>query len=142
VQALDGIRVIDMATVIAAPGTARYLADFGADVIKVEAPGGDGTRRMGWLDPHDGISYMWKLVARGKRSIVLDLKSDHGLAHMRELVRTADVLIENLRPGGLDRLGLAPADLLAAVFLQEQIRPIALIAGTMIVAGVYVSGRA
>jgi len=114
VQALDGIRVIDMATVIAAPGTARYLADFGADVIKVEAPGGDGTRRMGWLDPHDGISYMWKLVARGKRSIVLDLKSDHGLAHMRELVRTADVLIENLRPGGLDRLGLAPADLLAA----------------------------
>ena len=75
VQALDGIRVIDMATVIAAPGAARYLADFGADVIKVEAPGGDGTRRLGWVDPIDGDSYMWKLVGRGKRAVVLDLKS-------------------------------------------------------------------
>ena len=82
-QALDGIRVIDMATVIAAPGVARYLADFGADVIKVEPPGGDGTRRMGWRDPRDGDSYMWKLVARGKRTVVLDLKTDAGLAHMR-----------------------------------------------------------
>lgn len=114
VQALDGIRVIDMATVIAAPGAARYLADFGADVVKVEAPGGDGTRRLGWLDPDDGDSYMWKLVGRGKRAIVLDLKSESGLAHMRTLVRDADVLIENLRPGALERLGLAPADLLAA----------------------------
>ena len=69
-QALDGIRVIDMATVIAAPGAARYLADYGADVVKVEAPGGDGTRRMGWTDPIDGDSYMWKLVARGKRTVV------------------------------------------------------------------------
>jgi crotonobetainyl-CoA:carnitine CoA-transferase CaiB-like acyl-CoA transferase len=113
VQALDGIRVIDMATVIAAPGAARYLADFGADVVKVEPPGGDGTRRMGWRDPRDGDSYMWKLVARGKRAIVLDLKTDDGLAHMRTLLAGADVLIENLRPGTLERLGLAPDDLLA-----------------------------
>ena len=75
-QALDGIRVIDMATVIAGPGAARYLADFGADVVKVEPPGGDGTRRMGWRDPRDGDSYMWKLVARGKRTVVLDLKTE------------------------------------------------------------------
>lgn len=112
-QALDGIRVIDMATVIAAPGAARYLADYGADVIKVEAPGGDGTRRMGWVDPSDGDSYMWKLVARGKRTMVLDLKTEAGLDAMRELLRDADVLIENLRPGALERLGLAPDDLLA-----------------------------
>ncbi len=113
-QALEGIRVIDMATVIAAPGAARYLADFGADVVKVEAPGGDGTRRLGWVDPNDGDSYMWKLVARGKRAVVLDLKSETGLAHMHALVRDADVLIENLRPGALERLGLDPSDLLAA----------------------------
>ena len=113
-QALDGIRVIDMATVIAAPGAARYLADFGADVVKIEAPGGDGTRRLGWLDPSDGDSYMWKLVGRGKRAVVLDLKSEAGLARMRQLVLGADVLIENLRPGALERLGLDPVDLLAA----------------------------
>ena len=111
-QALDGIRVIDMATVIAAPGAARYLADYGADVVKVEAPGGDGTRRMGWTDPSDGDSYMWKLVARGKRTVVLDLKTEAGLAHMRHLVAGADVLVENFRPGTLERLGLAPDDLL------------------------------
>jgi crotonobetainyl-CoA:carnitine CoA-transferase CaiB-like acyl-CoA transferase len=113
VQALDGIRVIDMATVIAAPGAARYLADFGADVIKVEPPGGDGTRRLGWVDPRDGDSYMWKLVARGKRAIVLDLKSESGLDHLRRLADDADVLVENLRPGTLERLGLVPEDLLA-----------------------------
>ena len=111
-QALDGIRVIDMATVIAGPGAARYLADYGADVIKVEPPGGDGTRRMGWLDPDDGDSYMWKLVARGKRAIVLDLKTARGLDRMHTLLSDADVLVENLRPGTLERLGLAPDDLL------------------------------
>ncbi|MEO6467951.1 MAG: CoA transferase [Acidimicrobiia bacterium] len=112
-QALDGIKVIDIATVIAGPGAARYLADFGADVVKVEAPGGDGTRRLGWRDAADGDSYMWKLVARGKRAIVLDLKTDDGAAHLRDLLTDADVLVENLRPGSLERLGFAPDDLLA-----------------------------
>ncbi|MCU1429305.1 MAG: putative acyl-CoA transferase/carnitine dehydratase [Actinomycetia bacterium] len=111
-QALDGLRVIDMATVLAGPGVARYMADFGADVIKVEAPTGDGTRRMGWIPPEGGDSYMWRLLGRGKRCIVLDLKSDDGVAAMRALVDTADVLIENLRPGTLERLGLGPAELL------------------------------
>ena len=111
-QALDGIKVIDIATVIAGPGAARYLADFGADVIKVEAPGGDGTRRMGWVDPNDGDSYMWKLVARGKRAIVLDLKTEAGAAHLHGLLSDADVLVENLRPGSLERLGFRPDDLL------------------------------
>jgi len=114
VQALDGLRVIDMATVLAGPGAARYLADFGADVVKVEAPGGDGIRRLGWLDPDDGESFMWKLVNRGKRSVVLDLKDPDDLDAVRRLVTNADVLIENFRPGTLERLGLAPDDLLAA----------------------------
>ena len=112
-QALEGLRVVDMATVLAGPGAARYLADFGADVIKVEAPGGDGTRRMSWFPPEGGDSYMWKLLGRGKRSVVLDLKTPEGLDTMRRLVATADVLIENLRPGTLERLGLAPDELLA-----------------------------
>src|SRR5262245_55455960 len=102
-----------MATVLAGPGVARYLADFGAEVIKVESPAGDGTRRMGWIDPRDGESFMWKLLGRGKRAAVLDLKTPEGLATMQGLLDEADVLVENLRPGTLERLGLAPADLLA-----------------------------
>jgi len=112
-QALEGLRVIDMASVLAGPGAARYLADFGADVIKVEPPGGDGVRRMGWLPPGGGDSYFWKQVARGKRCIVLDLKSDSGRAAMLDLLDTADVLVENLRPGSLERLGLGPEGLQA-----------------------------
>ncbi|MBA2327655.1 MAG: CoA transferase [Actinobacteria bacterium] len=112
-QALEGLRVIDMSTVLAAPGAARYLADFGADVIKVEAPVGDGVRNLGWRDPRDGETLMGKVVNRNKRAIVLDLKTEAGVAAMRGLVATADVLIENHRPGTLERLGLDPTDLLA-----------------------------
>jgi crotonobetainyl-CoA:carnitine CoA-transferase CaiB-like acyl-CoA transferase len=111
-SALDGLQVIDMATVFAGPGAARYLADFGADVVKVEAPGGDGTRGMGWRDPRDGETFIWKLLGRGKRAVVLDLKTAEGLAAMRELAARADVLVENFRPGTLERLGLDPEQLL------------------------------
>jgi crotonobetainyl-CoA:carnitine CoA-transferase CaiB-like acyl-CoA transferase len=111
-QALEGLRVIDMATVLAGPGAARYLADFGADVVKVESPEGDGLRDLGWRDPSDGEGLWWKFVGRGKRSVVLDLKTDDGLAHMRRLVDGADVLVENFRPGTLERLGLSPDDLI------------------------------
>ncbi|MEX2257043.1 MAG: CoA transferase [Acidimicrobiia bacterium] len=110
-QALEGLRVVEMATVFAGPGTARYLADFGADVIKVEAPAGDGTRGMGWRDPRDGQTFVWKVLGRNKRVTVLDLKTDDGLAAMRRLVDEADVLVENLRPGILERLGLDPSEL-------------------------------
>ena len=112
-QALEGLRVIDMATVLAGPGAARYLADFGADVVKDESPDGDGLRNLGWRDPSDGEGLWWKFVGRGKRSVVLDLKTDDGLEHMRRLVDGADVLVENFRPGTLERLGLAPDDLIA-----------------------------
>jgi crotonobetainyl-CoA:carnitine CoA-transferase CaiB-like acyl-CoA transferase len=102
-----------MATVLAAPGAARYLADFGAEVIKVEAPAGDGTRSLGWRDPRDGETFMWKVINRNKRAVVLDLKTDTGRATMRQLVDTADVLVENHRPGTLERLGLDPTGLRA-----------------------------
>jgi crotonobetainyl-CoA:carnitine CoA-transferase CaiB-like acyl-CoA transferase len=113
VQALDGLRVIDMATVFAGPGTARHLADFGADVVKVESPSGDGVRRMGWFPPEGGDSYTWKLLGRGKRTVVLDLKTEAGTDALLRIVDSADVLIENFRPGTLERLGLAPEVLLA-----------------------------
>ncbi|HUF32131.1 MAG TPA: CoA transferase [Acidimicrobiales bacterium] len=112
---LADLRVIDCSTVVAGPGCARYLADFGADVIKVERPdGGDTTRVMGWRDPSDGVALWWKLAGRGKRAVTLDLKDPDGLAAMRRLCAGADVLVENFRPGTLERLGLAPDDLIAA----------------------------
>jgi crotonobetainyl-CoA:carnitine CoA-transferase CaiB-like acyl-CoA transferase len=106
---LADLRVIDVATVIAGPGCARYLADFGADVIKVERPGGgDSARNMGWRDPTDGQTLWWKLVGRGKRTIALDLKDPDDLDVMLRLCDSADVLVENFRPGTLERLGLGP----------------------------------
>jgi crotonobetainyl-CoA:carnitine CoA-transferase CaiB-like acyl-CoA transferase len=111
---LAGIRVLDLATVIAGPGAARYLADYGADVLKIERPGsGDSTRGMGTPDPSDGTALYWKIVARNKRCATLDLKSEAGRTRLLELADEAHVLIENFRPGTLERLGLGPDVLLA-----------------------------
>lgn len=100
-----------MATVLAGPGAARYMGDFGADVIKVERPGtGDSARSIGW--EHEGEAIWWKLIARNKRSIALDLKDPDDLEVMLRLCDSADVLIENLRPGKLENLGLGPDVLL------------------------------
>jgi crotonobetainyl-CoA:carnitine CoA-transferase CaiB-like acyl-CoA transferase len=111
---LADLRVIDASTVIAGPGCARYLADFGADVVKVERPdGGDSSRHMGWRDPADGQTLWWKLVGRGKRTIALDLKDPGDLDVMLRLCDSADVLVENFRPGTMERLGLGPEVLLA-----------------------------
>ncbi len=113
-QPLDGVRVLDLATVIAGPGAARYLADYGADVLKIERPGvGDSTRGMGFPDPADGTSLYWKLVSRGKRCAIVDLKSDDGRDTILRLVEDAHVVVENFRPGTLERLGLGPEVLLA-----------------------------
>jgi crotonobetainyl-CoA:carnitine CoA-transferase CaiB-like acyl-CoA transferase len=106
---LADIRVLDLATVIAGPGAARYLADFGADVLKIERPGaGDSTRTLGLPDPRDGTSAYWKLVGRNKRCATLDLKSDEGRETLLRLAEDAHVLVENFRPGVLERLGLGP----------------------------------
>jgi len=109
--ALDDLRVLDLSTVIAGPNCARYLADFGADVIKVERPGGDSLRRMAWRDERDGEGLWWKLANRNKRTVVLDLKVADDLDVLWRLVEDADVLVENFRPGTLERLGLGPAEL-------------------------------
>jgi crotonobetainyl-CoA:carnitine CoA-transferase CaiB-like acyl-CoA transferase len=111
---LVGLRVLDLATVVAGPGAARYMADFGADVLKIERPGhGDSTRSMGLPDPRDGTSAYWKVVGRNKRCATVDLKSDEGRECVLRLAADAHVVIENFRPGVLERLGLGPDVLLA-----------------------------
>jgi crotonobetainyl-CoA:carnitine CoA-transferase CaiB-like acyl-CoA transferase len=110
---LYGVRVIELATVVAGPGVGKYLADFGATVIKVEGPGGDPTRRMGWTGPNETDSYFWKVLNRNKRTIALDLKSPEGRDTVWALLTNADILIENMRPGKLETLGFGPQDLLA-----------------------------
>lgn len=104
---LEGLRVLDLGRGLAGPFAATMLADFGADVIKVEQPGeGDFMRELG------PAQLWWKSVARGKRSIAVDLKHPESVALMRRLVEASDVLIESFRPGVLERMGLAPANLL------------------------------
>ncbi len=102
-----------MSTVLAGPNCARYLADFGADVIKVERPSGDSLRNMAWRDPRDGEGLWWKLVNRNKRTVVLDVKDDADRVVLLSLVDDAHVLVENSRPGTMERLGLGPDVLLA-----------------------------
>ena len=112
-EPLHGVRVLDMATVMAAPSSARYLADFGAEVIKVEAPQGDPARRIGWHADSDPDTFLWKIVGRNKRPVTLDLSQPDARKTFLTLVDDADVLIENMRPGKLEKLGMAPEILLA-----------------------------
>lgn len=106
---LSGIRVLDFGQFIAAPGAAMMLAGLGADVIKVEPPGGDLARSSG--DFGDAIFFAYN---RNKRGIALDLKSPGGRDAALRLVAGADVLVQNMRPGGMERLGLGAAELRAA----------------------------
>ena len=102
---LVGIRVLEIGALIAAPFAARLMAEFGAEVIKIESPG-DGDPLRKWRKLHDGTSLWWYLQSRNKKSIALDLKSPDGLAIAKRLAGSADVVIENLRPGALEKLGL------------------------------------
>lgn len=102
---LEGIRVIEIGTLIAAPFAARLMAEFGAEVIKIEAMGqGDPLRK--WRKLHNGTSLWWYLQSRNKKSLALNLKSPEGIAIVKQLAESTDVLIENLRPGALEKLGL------------------------------------
>jgi formyl-CoA transferase len=103
-MALRGTRVLDLTQVMAGPFCAMQLCDMGADVIKVEPPGGDTTRRMGAATGTDSAAF--QAVNRGKRSVVLDLKTDNGQRILRTLVARTDILIENFRPGVMRRFGL------------------------------------
>jgi crotonobetainyl-CoA:carnitine CoA-transferase CaiB-like acyl-CoA transferase len=102
---LSGLLVADFSRILAGPYATMLLADLGAQVIKVEGPGGDDTRT--WMPPvRDGVSTYYMGINRNKRSVALDLKDADDLAAARELARRADIMIENFRPGGLARFGL------------------------------------
>ncbi|WDD91559.1 CoA transferase [Burkholderia sp. FERM BP-3421] len=109
---LDGIRVIDAATLFAGPLAATMLADYGADVIKVEHPTGDPARKYGAR--RDDVPLWWKVLARNKRAVTLNLSDAEGQRLFRELAAQADVVVENFRPGTLERWGLG-YDALSAV---------------------------
>ena len=106
---LQGVRVVELGTLIAGPFCSRILAEFGAEVIKVEAPGeGDPLRKWRKLypDAHSGTSLWWLVQARNKKSVTANLKHADGLAMVKRLIARADIVVENFRPGVLEKLGL------------------------------------
>lgn len=109
-NALDGLLVIELGHVLAGPFAATLLGDFGAEVVKIERPGlGDGQRTMG---PTAGTSPLWfSVLGRNKKSVTLDIKSPEGNELLRAMLARADVLVENFKPGTLERLGFPPDDL-------------------------------
>ena len=112
VSPLGGLRVIDASTILAGPLCCQLLGDFGADVIKIEHPtSGDGMRGHG--HQKDGVSLWWKEISRNKRTVGLNLSVPEGAAIFMKLAATADVVVENFRPGTLEKWGLGPDVLLA-----------------------------
>src|SRR5678816_4504003 len=102
---LAGLKVIELGTLIAGPYCARLLAEFGAEVVKVESPGaGDPLRK--WRRLHEGNSLWWYAQARNKKSVAIDLKDPEGQAIVRKLAADADIFVENFRPGTMEKWGL------------------------------------
>jgi formyl-CoA transferase len=102
---LAGLKVVELGTLIAGPFCSRIMGEFGAEVIKVESPdGGDPLRQ--WRKLHEGTSLWWYLQSRNKKSVTANLKHPDGLAFVRKLIAGADILVENFRPGVLEKLGL------------------------------------
>ena len=108
--ALHGLRVIEMGQLIAGPFAGKTLGEFGADVVKIEAPGG-GDPLRNWRLIKDGTSVWWQVQSRNKRSIALDLRSKEGQDIAKKLVKEADVLIENFRPGTMEGWGMSYEEL-------------------------------
>lgn len=107
--ALSGIRVIEIGTFLSAPFAATLLADFGADVLKIELPNeGDPMRTLGAYPPEGDSGYWWSYIGRNKRSVALDVRTPEGREILGQLLASADVLIENFRPGTLARWGMTP----------------------------------
>src|SRR6478672_13501146 len=107
---LDGVKVIDLTRVLAGPYCTMMLGDMGADVLKIEEPRhGDDTR--GWAPFVDGSSSYYLGVNRSKKSVALDLKSAHGRQALVRLIATADILVENFRPGSLAELGFGVGEM-------------------------------
>src|SRR2546430_15519687 len=109
---LAGVRVVDLTAMVMGPYCTQIMADMGADVIKVEPPDGDNTRYIS-VGPAPGMSGVFVNVNRGKRSIVLDLRSEAGKAALRELIRRADVFVHSMRSKAIVKLGFGYEDVAA-----------------------------
>lgn len=109
---LDGVKVVDIASFLAAPLCGMHLADFGADVIKVERPGSGDEIRY-WGESKNGVGLYFKMVNRGKRSVTADMRTPLGVEIVKRLVKDADILLENYRTGTLERWGIGPDVLMA-----------------------------
>ncbi len=105
---LNGVRVVDISRLVSGNVLSALLGDFGADVIKVEPPSGDPLRA--WTD--EGVSFYWKTYGRNKRSLVLDLRQKTAIDALLKLIKKSHVLVENFKPGTLEKMGLAPEVLL------------------------------
>jgi crotonobetainyl-CoA:carnitine CoA-transferase CaiB-like acyl-CoA transferase len=108
---LKGLRVVEFGQFIAAPAAGQMLADLGADVIKIEPPTGDAARTVGWAQ--DAYGPMFTAYNRGKRSVVLDLRNEAARTQAVKLTTVADVVLQNARPGAMNKLGLGAAALMA-----------------------------
>ena len=106
---LSGIRVVELGQLLAGPFTGAILGYFGAEVIKIEPPGGDPLRQ--WREVNNGTSFWYRSLGRNKKSVVLDLKTEGGRDVTRRLLKTADVVIENFRPGTMEKWALGPEDI-------------------------------
>src|SRR5690606_22970048 len=110
VMQLSGIRVVDLSRIVSGPFCSMFLADMGAEVIKVEGvDDGDPVRKQGIV--RDGFSWYFASFNRNKRSLTLDLRSAEGKAALRRLIATADVVLDNFRPGVMEKIGLARSEL-------------------------------
>src|SRR6187402_1665718 len=110
-QPLDGVRVLDIATMLAGPFCASILGEFGAEVLKIELPSrGDPTRGMG-ISARPGSSYSWLSEARNKKSVTLDLRKAEGAELFLQMVAQSDIVVENFMPGTLEKWGIGPAAL-------------------------------
>ena len=110
-KALEGLRVIELGQLLAGPFAGCMLGYFGAEVIKIEPPGGDPIRN--WREVKDGTSLWWRSLARNKKCISLDLKTPEGRDLVKQLLKTADIVVENFRPGVLEGWGLDPESMRA-----------------------------
>ncbi len=140
-KSFEDLRIIDLTRILSGPFCTMYFADLGAEVIKIESPQGDDTRQ--WGPPFiQGESAYFLSVNRNKKSVVLDLKSPEGRQALHELVRTADVVVENFRPGTMDRLGIGfkvlsewnPSIILASISGFGQTGPYANVPGYDVIA--------
>lgn len=109
---LEGVRVLELGNFIAAPFAARIFADFGAEVIKIEKPG-SGDEVRDWRTPRGNTSMIFRTLGRNKKSVELDLRDERGRAAILELAKASDIVIENFRPGTLERWGIGPDELTA-----------------------------